>query len=108
MKILIDLSGLKTEEEVLRKWGDVFNFGGADEKGWGLNWDAFNDCLRELEDGGIWGTSKKFTFPLEIEIANYKEFKNADAKEFDIMKDILQYQMEEYSKQHKMLKIHYS
>ena len=65
MEIFIDLKGLRTKQEVLTKLGEVFEFGGPgpeanvpvvgalDGKGWGMNWDAFNDSLRHLEKSGI-------------------------------------------------------
>jgi|SRR3989338_5471523 len=118
MKIIIDLSGLNTEDKVLHKFGEVFEFGGPggnipangpnQGKGWGFNWDAMNDSFRSLGKGGIWGTSKKFNFPLEIEIINYQEFQESNTKGFQIMQEILKDQAEEYSKEGKILKIIYS
>lgn len=118
MKTVVDLSGLKTSGEVLSRFGEIFEFGGPNgnikistteqRNGWGLNWDAFNDSLRYLEKGGIWGTSKKFEFPLEIELINSGEFQNDDPKSFDILKDIMRNRAEEYAKKDKMLTVKYA
>lgn len=118
MKVIVDLSRLRTKGEILRKFGEVFEFGGpegnippsmlTEGKGWGINWDAMNDCLRYLEEGGIWGTSKKFSFPLEIEVSNYKEFKDAEPEGFQILKEILDHQTKEHKRDEKVMKVVFS
>lgn len=115
MKIKIDLKGLKTEDAVLHKFGELFEFGGPngnistgatnERKGWGLNWDAFNDSLYLIEEGGIWGTSKQFKFPLEIELSNLEEFKNNDPKSFKILMEILDDHIAARAKEGKVLKV---
>ncbi len=117
MEIFIDLKGLTTKQEVLRKLGEVFEFGGPgpeanvpvvgplDGKGWGMNWDALNDSLRHLEKGGIWDTSKKFVFPLYIKIYNYEEYQKADPEGFKILTDIFETAKNEYAKQKKFFSI---
>jgi Barstar (barnase inhibitor) len=98
-QIIIDLTGIKNKEQVLFKLGDFFEFGGPngnhsvslkDKSGWGLNWDALNDSLRVLEIGGIWGTSKKFEFPLKIIFDNSHELQESDPATFKTLNDILE------------------
>ena len=111
MEIIVDLEGLKTKQEVLLKFGEVFEFGGPDGnvpveainagKGWGINWDAMNDSLSHLEAGGIWGTSKKFMFPLYMKVVNYQDFAKNDPEGFTILEDILKISAERYHKEHK-------
>lgn len=103
MQVIVDLKGLTTDEEILYKFGEVFELGGPDtnqtltnSSGWGQNWDALNDSLSHLNTGGIWGTGKKFTFPLVIEIQNSEEFQKNSTKGFLILKDILNTKVEEY------------
>ena len=118
MRIIINLSGLKTKEEILHKFGEVFEFGGPDGNipvkspdqgnGWGFNWDAMNDSFRSLEEGGIWGTSKKFTFPLKIEISNYNKFKENDSESFRILKEILDDQIKGYKQEGKVVEVVFS
>ncbi|MFH1443633.1 MAG: barstar family protein [Candidatus Micrarchaeota archaeon] len=96
MEIHVDLFGCKDSEDVQLRFGEIFQFGGpkgniaakADvmDIGWGINWDAFIDCLRDLEVGGIWGSAKKVVFPLKIKILNYQEFLALDTKGFQIFK----------------------
>lgn len=118
MKIVVDLSGLRTKEEILHKFGEIFEFGGpggnippsslTPEKGWGFNWDAMNDCFRYLDVGGILGTSKEFSFPLEIEISNYQEFKEANPEGFRVLKEILEDLPKAYEQDEKVIKVIFS
>ena len=116
MDICVDLFGCKTGDDVLLRFGEILQFGGYPKgnvkaiasvigKGWGINWDAFNDCLRDLEAGGIWGSAEKIRFPLAIVIRNYEEFKKNVPQEFSILKDILLMQQEEYKKEGKRLDV---
>ncbi len=115
MKVVVDLLGLKTERDVLLKFGEVFEFGGPDGNipargnvhgiGWGCNWDAMNDSLYSLEEGGIWATSKKFSFPLEIEVTNFKEFEENDPRRFQTLKEILDTHINEYQKEGKVMSV---
>jgi hypothetical protein len=98
MKVVIDLSGLKTKDEVLRKFGEIFEFGGPDgnfpvepegNAGWGLNWDALTDSLALLPEGGIWGTGKKFPAGTSIEIIHFEEFRKNDPEGYVILQEIL-------------------
>jgi hypothetical protein len=115
MEIHVDLFGCKDEEDVLLRFGEILQLGGykgnvkakADVmgEGWGINWDAFNDSLRSLEDGSIWGTSEKIHFPLKLVIHNYADFSKSDSDGFRILKEILSSQQEEYNKDGKRLEI---
>lgn len=114
----VDLNGLSDSKDVLLKFGEVFEFGGpdgniqaskeVDGKGWGINWNAFNDCLRYLEDGGIWLTSKKFEMPLEIRVMHSDAFEKHDPTSFKVMQDILSLQQKEYEKLGKRLIVTYA
>ncbi len=97
-KVIIDLNGLKTQSEIMQKFGEILEFGGPDgnidvdlgtHKGWGLNWNALNDSLKYLEIGGIWGTARKFQFPLKLLILNSSLFKQTDLEGFKILMEIL-------------------
>ena len=113
MEIHVDLFGCRNKLDVLLRFGEILQFGGPKgnvpaksdimDKGWGLNWDAFNDCLRDLETGGIWGTSEKVRFPFTLIIHNYGEF--AKNQDFKILKDILKDQQEDYNNQGKEFEV---
>jgi hypothetical protein len=113
MDVVIDLKGCKDEKSVLLKFGEVLVLGGPDGnipaqadvngKGWGINWDALNDSLKELENGGIWGTSPKFQFPLKITVKNYQEFKKNQPDKFQILMEILASQISYYSRFNKVI-----
>lgn len=108
MEIHIDLFGCKESEDVLLRFGEILQFGGPKgnshvksilgNTGWGLNWNAFNDSLRYLEVGGIWGSSTKIEFPLKLIIHNYLTFSKNEPKKFGILKEILEDHQKEYSK----------
>lgn len=107
MKILIDLSNLKIEDEVMQRFNELLEFGiheNGELVGVG-NWDAFNDCMRCLDDGGIYGTGKKITFPCQIIIKNYSDFEQNDPEGFKTLKEILKEKPEEYQKDNQELEI---
>lgn len=117
MKITIDLNDATTKNEVLLKFGKTLELGGPNgnhpvstdsTSGWGLNWSALEDSLRYLEDGGIWGTSKKYDFPLELEIINYESYKTLDAEGFETLQEILKDTVTNYSQEGKDLKVSYT
>ncbi len=112
MQVIVDLKGLTTDEEILHKFGEVFELGGPSvdqnliqNSGWGQNWDALNDSLSYLDTGGIWGTSKKFTFPLVIDIQNSEKFQKNNPKGFSILKDILNEKVEQYKSHNQLLEV---
>ncbi len=115
MEIHVDLFGCKDSEGVLLRFGEILQFGGSKGNiqaksgvkgiGWGINWDAFNDCLRDLEVGGIWGSATKIEFPLKLLIHNHINFSKSDPKGFSILKEILEAHQVEYKKNRKSLQV---
>ena len=96
MEVVIGLDGLVTNQDVLSKFGDVFELGSPngnhlpDHKGgWGLNWDAFEDAMMYVQEGGIWGTSQKFVFTLMITIHGYVDLKRNNPEGFSTLRDTL-------------------
>jgi hypothetical protein len=119
MQVTIDLKGLKTKEEVLHTFGEVFQLGGGPEgnipvaanttgKGWGMNWDALADSMSYLDTGGMWGTSRKFEFPLTITVVNVQDFQENDSRGFSTLEEILDATKEQYAKKNKILKVNLS
>lgn len=101
----IDLQGIHTKEQLLSKIGEVFELGGPDgnipveagsNKGWGMNYDALHDSLGCLEEGGIWGTSKKFTFPLKVTFANAGAYKSEHPEDFKTLIEIFKSVSQKY------------
>ena len=115
MEIHIDLFGCNDSEDVLLRFGEILQFGGpkgnvrtkanVNNIGWGINWDAFNDCLRDLEVGGIWGSAKKIEFPLKLVIKNFKDFSKNEPNGFKTLKEILEEHQKEYAKKDKKFQI---
>jgi hypothetical protein len=118
MEIRVDLFGCKDSKDVLLRFGEILQFGGPkgnvparaniNNIGWGINWNAFNDSLRDLEVGGIWGSAKKVEFPLKLIISNYQDFSKSEPKEFKILKEILEEHQKEYVKEGKKLQVVFS
>lgn len=103
--VILDLAGLTTKEQVFGKFEEIFEFhvmGLEGGKTWGMNWDALADCMRHLEDGS---TSKKFNFPLKIEIHNWTDFKNSEDENFSKLAEILETVKNECRNQAKELEI---
>jgi len=112
MEVMIDLDGLTTKEDVLAKFGEVFEFGGPDgnhppaaKDGWGLNWDAFKDSMMSLADGGIWGNSRKFAFPLTITIHNYAGLERKNPEGLATLRDILASTAADYAERGQRLRV---
>ncbi len=99
-QVVIDLIGLENKEKVLIKLGEIFKFNEEDIHGrsWGMNFDALDDCLGELPNGGIFGTGNKFEFPLTVVFENYQKFKEKDPDSFKIIKEIFEENSREYWK----------
>lgn len=109
-KVEIDLGNIDGKEKLLKLFGEIFELGGpngnvdcssAEKKGWGINWDALNDSLSYLDAGGIWGNSKRFTFPLHVYITHYKKFEQEHPRDSKILIEILVNKVEQY-KRHEM------
>jgi hypothetical protein len=117
MDFHIDLFGCKDDKDVLLRFGEILQFGGpkrnvpctpGERGGWGLNWDAFNDCWRDIEVGGIWCESENITFPLKLHLYHVDAFANASPKGYASMLKILNIHRSEYANDGKLfeLKIH--
>ena len=105
MLIKISLSGANSKSEVLEVIGESLDFGGQEENlpsdanadiGWGVNWDALVDCLRMLSSGGIWGTSRRFEFPLIIQFIDYQDFMESSPDDFQTLVSILESTRDHY------------
>lgn len=101
MEVIVDLKGRKNEKEVLLKFGDTLSFPGW----WGVNWDAFNDCLSMLDE---LSENKILISPLKVKIQNFVEFKEALPDRFKIMEEILQHWVEEYKKEGKEFEVEFA
>jgi RNAse (barnase) inhibitor barstar len=97
MKIIIDLAGVRDKTTLLTKLEKELGLSNL-----GFNWDALNDCLRDLAVGGL---SKKFEFPLQIEFINWQELASCSGEDWEILKEILAEQEED--KKDGSLKINY-
>lgn len=99
MKKIIDLKGLETKNEVLEKFSKELEFG-VYENGELVasdNLDAFEDSMRLLEEGGVFGTGVKLTFPLEIVVNGAQDFKTNSPDDFVTFKDVLDGLVQFYS-----------
>lgn len=97
MKIILDLAQVVNKEtlfETLSKQLIIVD--------WGNNWDALNDCLRDLDSGGY---TKKYDFPLEIELINWRQFESKSPTDFKLFKEILNNQISEHSNFDKSLTV---
>lgn len=105
--VVISLAGCD-KESCLSRFGEALEFGGGpnrevqedeeeeeEEEGWGMNWDAMFDCLKSLEEGGIWGTSRSFRFPLHLQVQQPDALSE---KEYQILLEILTDTKEFYGK----------
>lgn len=100
MLMQINLKDVKAKMDLLREFGDKLELDGPNGnipvtgptagRGWGLDWDALKDSLCCLDSGGIWGTSKRFEFPLKLVVMNYEDYRLSNPEDFDILMDILE------------------
>jgi hypothetical protein len=107
MEVIINISGLKDKAAVTRRFNEILGFGvhpNGVPVGVG-NWDAFEDCLRCLDEGGIYGTGKKITFPCDLVIRGYETFKAHNPKEYAIFKEILEKKPDEYKQDNQELRV---
>ncbi len=107
MEIIIDITGLKNEEEVSKRFNEILDFGThKDGSAVGVNnWDAFNDCLSYLDVGGIYGTGRKITFPCTLIIKGYETFKQNHPKDYQIFRAILEEKPSLYQKDNQDLQV---
>lgn len=67
---------------------------------WGHNWDALNDCLRDMDSGGF---TKKYNFPLTIKFTNWKQFLAKSPDQFKTFQEVLHQQVQEHKNYDKEL-----
>ena len=73
MEIKINLNKVTNKKDFFQILGRVLGY--KDETIWGKNWDAFNDILRYLDVGGIYGTNEIISAPITLIFENFNEFK---------------------------------
>ncbi len=105
--IAIDLHGVRSTAQLMDVFGEVLELGGpngnvqvqgpSDGKGWGKNWNALLDSLTCLDTGGIWGTSRKLRFPLQLELRNFSTYRATDPRGFATLMEVLEDARERYA-----------
>jgi RNAse (barnase) inhibitor barstar len=103
----VDLAGVRSTQQLMDVFGEAFALGGpngnvhvqspTDGKGWGRNWNALLDSLTCLDTGGIWGTSRKLRFPLQLELKNLATYRAADPGGFATLMEVLEDARERYA-----------
>ncbi len=114
-RVEIDLKEIRNKDALLRNLGEVFEFGGPEGNhpvteegtGWGMGWDGLEDALGALDTGGIWGTAKKFGFPLEITFLNTQDLKESEPESFTLFQQILDDCIAEYAEEEKILTVRF-
>jgi RNAse (barnase) inhibitor barstar len=84
----IDLQDVTDKTSLFKRFDEILIV-----QNWGHNWDALNDCLRDLNEGGF---TKKYEFPLTLEFKNWEIFSHNSPDDFRIFKDILSRQVFEH------------
>lgn len=84
MNITIDLKGLKTKDEVIRKFSETFVIHAS-------NWDAFEDGLQNAD-----ADNPKITFPLWLSIYNYRDFEKSEPDNYKMFSEILKESQKSY------------
>jgi hypothetical protein len=105
--IAVDLEGVQSTPELMDVFGEALELGGpsgnarvqspADGRGWGKNWNALLDGLTCLDTGGIWGTSRKLRFPLQLELKNLATYRAADPGGFATLIEVLEDTRQRYA-----------
>jgi hypothetical protein len=98
--IEVDLTSVGSKQELLHLLGEIFELGGpggnvpvtgpTEGKGWGCNWDALADSLSCLSEGGIWGTSRVFQFPLFVTFKGSATYRASDPEGYTTFVEILE------------------
>jgi len=81
MQLTIDLLNVRDKTSLLTYLDETLFI-----KDWGRNWDALNDCLHDLSEGGF---TEKYDFPLSIQVVNLEMFKTKNPDDFKIFEKIL-------------------
>ena len=97
--VVVDLSDVASKYALLTTLGAALDLGGPNGnvpvahskagRGWGMNWDALEDSLRELHNGGIWGTARRIAFPFVLRFMNSGLLLDADPATVNSLKAIL-------------------
>jgi RNAse (barnase) inhibitor barstar len=105
--IAVDLEGVQSTPELMDVFGEALELGGpsgnarvqspTDGRGWGKNWNALLDGLTCLDTGGIWGTSRKVRFPLQLELKNLATYRAADPVGFATLIEVLEDARQRYA-----------
>lgn len=108
MQIQIAFDNVENEADLFEIFGRELELGGPDGnfpvkgpnagRGWGMNWDALADSLSSLDAGGIWGTSRRFEFPLKIILLNTQEYANSSPEDFNSLIAIMRSTVTFYDK----------
>jgi hypothetical protein len=105
--IAVDLEGVRSTPELMDVFGEALELGGpsgnvdvqspADGRGWGKNWNALLDSLTCLDTGGIWGTSRRLRFPLQLDVKNLATYRAADPGGFATFIEVLEDARQRYA-----------
>ncbi len=106
--IAVDLKHVRTKSQLLDTLGALLELGGPkgnmqvrdsqENLGWGKNWDALADGLSYLDVGGIWGSSRIPTFPLELVFTNWLAYSHAEPAGWATLTEILESTRAVYAK----------
>jgi hypothetical protein len=108
--VSVDLIGATSEEALIAALGRALQFGGPmpednicatdapdDNRGYGFNWNAVIDCFRYVGEGGIWGTSRAFNFPLSLLFINSTHLSREQGSPLQTMMEVLKIVADEAS-----------
>ena len=96
-RVIINLENVASGQELFEAVGERLEFDGSPEHaaamapgdGWGRNWNALSDCLADLDVGGVFGTSRKFQFPLTLVITNPEQLQSSEPYAWNTFWEIL-------------------
>lgn len=105
--VLIDLGPVRSTDQLMEVLGIALELGGpngnvevqrpTDGQGWGKNWNALLDSLMYLDTGGIWGTSRRLHFPLQLEFQNSSLYRNTDPQGYAALSEVLESARKQYA-----------